>query len=138
MKKFTKLIILFSILCMTASISLKAQTNWTQDQTLNGVKCYHKIEQCNGVNVVFLKFDNTTNGILYISWKEVFNTQLENNIEGWKGVKQMTLAPGVTEQSNCSDNRTPSCLLVPLDASPAYPAVISNFSFSNLSVTSTQ
>lgn len=138
MKKMKFLLISFVVVALSiVTLKSQAQTNWTLDQTVGGVEFYHQITQCNGYTVVFLKFNNTTGHNVSISWKEVFDTQVETGVLGWRGPKQMILIPGTTLRDNCTDTNHPECLIVPLDVSPAYPALIRAFAFANITVVNT-
>ena len=127
-------IFILSVLCIKAT----AQSSFNLDNTTSGIKLYHQIVQCNGSDVVFLKFENTTTQNITISFNQVFDTQLEKGIVGFKGVKKILLLPGVTLQANCEDKTHPECIVTALDASPAYSAKLLAFSFANINVVTMQ
>lgn len=110
-------------------------SSWTLDTTVNNVECYYRIETCNGATTVFLRFHNKNAGNVKISWEEIFTTQYEKAVPGFFGSKELVLQPGYTPEYNC--NLTHNVLVIKYDrVNPAYPAEVSEFKFSNLSVTS--
>ena len=132
MKKNKSFLIFALLLCCLLSLKLKAQTSWIADQTTGGISFYHRFSICNGDSVVLLKFINTTERALVVRWNELFNTQLETGISGWRGIKQLVLQPGVTSSENCDELLFPACVIKRTDISPAYKASFISFSFTNI------
>ncbi|MGZ8544238.1 MAG: hypothetical protein ACXWV0_03035 [Flavisolibacter sp.] len=108
--------------------------NWQLDATIDGVSFYHSIVQCNGSNVVLLKFENKNNYPVKVTWKEVFTTQIETKKEGFSGSKELVLAKGTTLPVACSDAADKKKIIRSSDVSPAYVAEISAFEFSKITV----
>ena len=108
--------------------------SWILDETINNVECYYKIETCNGATTVFLKFNNKNAGNVKITWEEIFATQHEKAAPGFVGKKELLLLPGSTDDYDCSGL---NALLIIRSAqiSPAYPVEVSQFKFSNITVT---
>lgn len=137
MRKMKFVLNFFAISILSVlSVEVTAQTTFNLDNTINGIKFYHQIVQCNGSNVVFLKFENTTNQNVTISFNLVFDTQLEKGLSDFKSVKTILLKSGATLQTNCEDKSHPECIVTVLDASSAYLAKILAFSFANIIVVS--
>ena len=123
-----------SMLCVKA----KAQATFNLDNTISGIKFYHQIVQCNGNNVVFLKFENTTTQNVTITFIQVFDTQIEKGVASFKGSKKLLLLPGIIMQEGCDDKVHPDFVLTASDVTPAYLAKILAFSFSNITVVTAQ
>lgn len=135
MKKMKLVLTSFVLLTLSfLNLESQAQSNWTLDQSVKGVEFYHQLTQCDGNTVVFLKFKNTTNQNVLITWNEVFGTQLKTGVSGWKGSKQLVLSPGTTLQANCTDLTHPECLVVSLDIAPTHKSLIRSFAFANITV----
>lgn len=111
---------------------------WQLDKTVGGVEFYFAISTCNKENVVFLKMNNKNNYPVEVSWKEVFQTQLEKNKEGFAGTKKITISPGETFESDCNTIQQPLLIVLAGQISPTYIATISGFSFKDISVTKKQ
>ena len=112
----------------------QAQTQWTLGQSTGNVEFYYSITACGADSVVFLKFVNSNNTGVKVTWNEVFDTQEEAGAKGYFGPKTLVLQPGTTEQSDCSSVDCPDCLILPTEVSPAYPANIRHFAFSDVTV----
>lgn len=136
MKNMKLLSIFLLVLCLM-SIKSQAQDNWSYDQTVDGIDFYHQIAQCNGDSVVFLKFINSTNHNVLISWTGVFDTQTETGVLGWRGTKKMILTPGTTLQVDCADTNHPECLIGFFDVTPTHKVVIKSFAFAKIMVVDT-
>jgi len=109
-------------------------SSWTLDATVSNVECYYKIESCNGSTIIFLKFNNKNANNVKITWNEVFKTQIDNSLTGFQGQKELVLLPGSTADYDCNGVNE---ILITRSAqiSPAYPADVKQFKFSNLTVT---
>jgi hypothetical protein len=139
MKTIKLLSISFVVLAMClVSLKTQAQDNWRLDQTMEGIDFYHQIAQCNGDSVVFLKFVNSNSHNVSITWTEVFDTQTETGVLGFRGTRQIILTPGTTLQVDCADTNHPECLIVALDVTPTHKVVIRSFAFANITVVNLQ
>ena len=121
----------------TASGNLTPPLKWQLDATIGGVQFYHAITTCNGKKVVFLKFDNRNNSAVKVSWKEVFVLQQSaTKVEDLLGRKQLTVQPGETFQSNCTEQKQQE-LLTPRvqQVTPVDKGEIVKFSFKDIKVT---
>ncbi len=134
MKKYIKTLIFIFITCIAIHARVNAQTTWHLSQSVGNVDFYYSITTCNDDSVVFLKFVNNNSGNVAITWKEVFDTQYESGVTGFFGPKQMTLPPGITEQSSCSATTCTNCLITKDKVNPGYRANIYSFSFADISV----
>ena len=109
---------------------------WVFHSEVQGVKVYYQVSTCQNNSVVYLKFDNTNNRSVRITWKEVFITkQVPEEREGILGQKQLTLAPGITSQSDCAQINIKECVTLAYQALPAYKADIVKFNLKDISVT---
>ena len=116
-----------------SSVSIAAE--WILHSTIRNVDFYYRISDCNGNNVVFLKFNNRNGKEVKISWKEIFKTQFDTQKEGFKGTKQLSLPPGETAASDCASSSVKQCIVFASQVTPAYNAEIRQFSFKNITVT---
>lgn len=137
MKNMKLLSVFLLVLCLIG-IKSQAQDNWSHDQTADGIDFYHQIAQCNGDSVVFLKFVNSNSHNVSITWTEVFDTQTETGVLGFRGTRQIILTPGTTLQVDCADTNHSECLIVPLDVTPTHKVVIRSFAFANTTVVNSQ
>ena len=117
---------------------IQAVIQWQLDKTVGGVEFYYAISTCNKENVVFIKMNNKNSYSVEVSWKEVFQTQLEKNKEGFAGTKKITISSGETFESDCNNIRQPQLVVLAGQISPTYIATISGFSFKDISVTRKQ
>lgn len=108
--------------------------DWQLDKTVAGVEFYHSISTCNGKSVVFLKLVNTNSYSVKASWKELFTTQFDKQVEGYRGKKNLVLSPGETSETSCSTARHKELVVLSSQITPTYDAEISNFSFKDISV----
>lgn len=108
--------------------------DWVYDKTIGKVEFYHRIAECQGQKAVFLKFVNKNTSDVLVSWKEVFSTQKEAQVEGYKGKKALTIKPGENFPASCHDESFRELVILPLQVSPAYLAEIKQFSFKDISV----
>ena len=106
---------------------------WHLDATVQGVQFYHALTSCNGNNVVLLKFNNSNNYSVKLSWKEVFTTQFGKK-DGAAGQREMVIPTGVSVPSGCTDQQNRRNIILPGDVNPAFMADISAFEFSGISV----
>lgn len=123
-----------TVLMLRAIEPANAQVAWTFSQTVNSVEFYYSIQECDGDNVVFLKFVNNNSGIVTANWTEVFDTQAGPGQVGHFGQRQMLLAPGVTAQTDCSAITCPECLIVCEEMMTTYKALINGFSLDDITV----
>lgn len=113
-------------------------TEWKLDTTVGNVDLYYKIAACEGVNTVFLKFNNRNNYTVNISWKDLFITQqVTNKSAGVKGEKNLVLTPGETAAEDCEDTQNKECILFAEKEIPAYKATITAFHFEYIRVNKT-
>lgn len=108
---------------------------WLLDATVENVSCYHSIVECNGRKVVFLKFNNKNAYQVKISWKEVFDTQKDAQIEGFLGQKNIVIPTGETLEVNCTQPSKKQLLILPEQVEPTYLVKISKFNYKGVSVT---
>ena len=108
-------------------------SDWILDQTVGNVDFYYKIVMCEGFNTIVLKFNNKNTGDVKIAWKEVIKTQYEETVSPAPGMKEIILKPGETSEDNCNDVNSSAIIRVN-QISPAYPAEIKDFRFSDISV----
>lgn len=125
-------LILFTMLGISAS--LKAQITWNYSQSVHNVDFYYCISTCGDEKVVFLKFVNNNAQNVSAGWKEIFSTQTEQGVPGYKGRKQVTLSPGITMQTDCESSSCTSCIARAKEEVPLYPAIINAFEFSDINV----
>lgn len=116
------------------AISTFSDEGWKLDKTVNNVNCYYKLIECNGLNTVFLKFDNKNKYSVKILWKEVFTTQAENSKEGSQGQKELILPTGITMPLSCTDEANKKNIILASQINPAYVAKIKQFEFKDISV----
>ena len=109
--------------------------NWVLDKTVNHVDCYYLLTECGGKKVVLLKFNNKNTYKVKVTWKEVFDTQLQKGVAGFRGKKQLLIAPGETFASGCADSKNKELLVLPADVIPTYAAEIVAFEFNDIQVT---
>ncbi|TKB96386.1 hypothetical protein [Pedobacter cryophilus] len=109
--------------------------NWILDTTVNNVTFYHKIIDCGGKNAVLLKFDNLNSKTASISFKESFTTkQVKEGLDGYFGVKEITLNTGLTSPANCEDLNNPKLIVLSQQVDPTYLSDILTFSFKEIKV----
>lgn len=109
--------------------------NWQLDKTVNGVELFYALSACKGSDVVFLRLNNTNKYPVNVSWNEVFETQVEKNAEGNRDRKKMIIQPGETFESDCMNPVHKELVVLASKAVPTYIAVISKFSYKDVTVT---
>jgi|GEM_PF-2450478 len=136
-----KFILFLLIIFFTSKIEARAKLNlpdtikWVFDTTVNGVSFYHIITPCSGKNVVFLKLVNSNRNAVKASWKELFKTKQEKQkIEGYKGLKQITLRRGETIEATCDNPRYIELSIQPSEVNPTFLALIENFNYTQVKV----
>jgi len=134
MKKYIKALMLIFIIAIALNAKVHAQAAWRLSQSKGNVDFYYSISTCNADTVVLLKFVNKNSVSVKVGWKEVFETQYGKGMAGYSGAKQMTIAPGVTEETNCLSASKPDCIIRSDEVHPAYIARIRNFSFAEITV----
>ena len=140
MKQNFFLIIIVMLLCnqliaQKQMASLPDKTDvWILDKSVSNVDFYHMIKECNGSKVVVVKFHNKNSYHVDVNWSESFSTQLEQDVIGAKGIKNIILQPGITSYSDCSAQKHKEFMTTKDEVSPAYVAVISKFDFINIQV----
>lgn len=116
------------------SVNTQAQ-DWKLDNKVDGVELHHAIITCNNAPAVLLKFVNTNDYEVEVSWKEVVTTsQVSTKTEGNGGKKKMTLGKGETFAANCNETKNRKCLVLPVDVIPSYAATIRSFEYKDVSV----
>ena len=120
----------------TAQKKPVVKDDWTLDATVNGVQCFYKITECAEKKVVLLRFNNTTNKPLNVSWNERFVVKngSTNANETSYSKKQIRLLPGVTEQAECGSSALRELIAMPVQKTPVYTADILSFVFYELVV----
>lgn len=140
MKQKKLLLLPFLFLCsllyaQNKIVSPDTKSTWVLDKTENNVSFYHKIEICNNQKVVFLKLNNRNAYKVEISWKNVFTTrQTKEKVDGFKGQQKLTIAPGESFATSCTDQQNRKLFIKPMDVSPTYPADITMFEFKDIIV----
>jgi hypothetical protein len=121
----------------TASKKSPVVNGWTLNATVNGVECFYKITQCAEKKVVLLRFNNTTNKPVNISWGERFvvKSGSTNANKTSYGKKQLKLSPGITEQADCGSSVRLELIAMPVQTTPVYTEEVITFDFSDLTVT---
>ena len=112
--------------------------DWILDTTVNGVEFYHSIQECNGKQVVLLKFNNKNSMPVKVSWKELFTTQVEAKAAGGAGQKELVIPKGVTVPASCTDAVNKKNIILSSEVSPAYVAQIKGFSYKDILVSKTK
>lgn len=126
---------LLSILCLYFALSSFGQTNWQLKSSVNGIQFYSAITNCNGSPAVILKFVNTTQNELKISWKEAFQVKgSAEKIEAFYGEKELTIAPGETAATGCAEVKNRKCVILPQEAIPTQKVTITDFEFREIKV----
>jgi len=146
MSRCSKLLMLSALLIPSSTITAgdyfwqaslpSHDLNWQLDKTVNGVQFFYAIAACNGKNgdVVFLKMNNKNAYAVEVLWKEVFQTQMEKEVESYRGEKKIILQPGETFESDCSNATHKELLIIAQQAFPTYLATISKFNYKEISV----
>ncbi len=148
-RKFVRLKIVLTIATLFLSTGLHAinphplslpepHLNWQRDKTVDGVEFFYALSACKGSDVVFLKLNNTNKYPVNVSWNEVFETQVEKNAEGNGNRKKMIIQPGETFESDCMNPVHKELVILASKAVPTYIAVISKFSYKDVTVTNAQ
>lgn len=120
----------------TAQKKAVVNDGWTLNATVNGVQCFYKIAQCAEKKVVLLRFNNTTNKPVNISWNERFVVKngSSNANKASYNKKQLRLPAGVTEQGDCGSSARLELIAMPVQTTPVYTEEIVSFDFSDLTV----
>ncbi|HRP57698.1 hypothetical protein [Agriterribacter sp.] len=108
---------------------------WQLDKTVKGVQFFYALSVCEGSDIVFLKLNNTNKYPVNVSWKETFETQVEKNADGNGDRKKMILQPGETSEADCISPVHKELVVPASKAVPTYVAVISKFSYKDVTVT---
>lgn len=126
---------LLLFLCLYFTVPSFGQINWQLKSTVNGIQFFSAITNCNGNPAVILKFVNTTQNEMKISWKEVFQVKESGEkTEAFYGAKVLILSPGETSATGCSEVKNRKCLILPQDAIPTQKVTITDFEFREISV----
>ena len=133
-----KVFMLF-VLAVVVSISTFAfgryeTPNWKLDATVKNVDFYHAVSVCNNKKAVFLRFVNKNSKPVTVSFTEVLKTSAGTNEIPLGGKKKITLQPGETLATNCSENTCAECLLLPEQAVPTHKVEVKDFEFKELQV----
>ncbi len=112
------------------------QGSWVFDKTVSNVDMYHMIDECNGKNVIYLKFENKNKFKVQINWKEVFVTsQVAAKTESFDGEKKLLLPAGQVMTTYCGETINQACLILAEKAIPHYKADFRNFEFKDVLIT---
>ncbi len=144
-KKYFVAIALSLLLSIEAGYSFNTQVSlkkkpfypiveWVLDKTVSNVDFYHAIVLCNDKNTVLLKFVNRNARSVKIAWKETFVTKTNEQKDGFAGTKELTIPPGITTPSDCSDTNIGQAIIRPGEVDPASLVEISNFIFRDITV----
>lgn len=118
----------------TSSGVLPLDLNWQLDKTVSGVDFFYAKSSCDGHDVVFLKMKNKNKYSVEISWKEVFQTQLARDKEGFSGTKKIVVPPGEMLESDCTHPSNPALLILSSQVDPTYIVSITKFNYKDISV----
>jgi len=126
---------LLLLLCLYFSLLSFGQTNWQLKSSMNGVQFFSALTNCNGNPAVILKFVNTTQNEMKISWKEAFQVkESTTKTEAFYGAKELVVLPGDTYATGCSEVKNRKCLILPEDAIPTQKVTITDFEFRDITV----
>ena len=131
----TLMLMFFSFAASAKSLSINDsnEDGWVLDTIVNKVAFYHKIVLCGDKNAVLLKFDNQNQFVVTVSWKESLKTkQIPNFIDGYKGLKTLSLKSGLNNLSGCLDESNSSLIIKFNDVNPTFVADILNFNFKEI------
>lgn len=109
-----------------------ASGEWILDKTVSNVEFYYMSTECKGKKTVFLKFVNKNSYKVKVSWNEIFSTQMEKNINGKAGRKQIVLSGSETAENNCNTIKFKEGRIFAEDVRPTYVAEILSFEFSKI------
>ncbi|MCC6289018.1 MAG: hypothetical protein IT249_14130 [Chitinophagaceae bacterium] len=112
-------------------LEMPQNLNWQLETTVNAVEFYYAISKCNTETVVFLKMKNKNNYNVQVSWKEVFQTQLEKDKETGTG-KKIIIPPGETFESDCTNIIHPELVIFSSQINPTYVVSILKFNYRNI------
>lgn len=142
-----KILILFTLLIHSSAMTAgeyfwhaspppSQDLKWQLDKTVSGVQFFYAIAACHGKDgdVVFLKMNNKNAYAVEVLWKEVFQTQIEKEAEGYGGEKKIVLQPGETFESDCNNATRKELLIVAQQAFPTYIATIAKFNYKEITV----
>ena len=107
---------------------------WVLQTELKDVKAYYKITQCGNEQVVFLKFVNSGNTSVTVTWDDQMQFSGETTPRKIKSTtSSLILLPGEISLLSCNDISNPILISKPTEN----PVVnIESFSFLNITVTS--
>ena len=108
--------------------------DWKLDHTIGGVEFYHAIAECGGKKVVFLKMNNKKNYKVNVSWKEVFTTEDNIQVEGAQGQKNILLSTGENMEMSCDNISRKELIIFPEQVDPTYIIKILKFNYKNIMV----
>jgi hypothetical protein len=110
-------------------------TDWIADGSMNNVDFYYRIAQCEGRQVVFLKFENRNEYHVEITWKEsFFDKIIGQRITGIYGQKQLVLTPGQVLEADCLSGDCKECITRSADVVHTHVVQIGEFNFLEVSV----
>lgn len=117
---FTLLVSLFIFVGSTISGAGAGEDGkWILKKSTGNVSLYYKIGECNGSDVIFLKFDNKNNYNVRITWKESITDKANGaQIDNYKGQKELVLVPGVTQQDGCAGLNVEECVIRMTEVTP--------------------
>ena len=125
---------LFSLMAAGTAGFAQSGDGFALGTSAGNVDCYYNLTTCNGRTVVLLRFDNKNNAPVTILWNEAFTTkQVSKSLPGIRN-KQVTLAPGISEATNCEDANHKEYIIGETDVSQTYRAEITGFKFREVSV----
>jgi hypothetical protein len=135
-KPFFSLIAAFFVLFSSQNIQAQSErSKWTPAKTVSDVDVLYQLSTCDGVDVIFVRFVNRNPYPVRITWKEVFDTQMEKNIVG-KGLEKSLLLPvGETVNTDCNQDQVPACKISAKQIAPHYRASLQGYRLTELSVT---
>ena len=122
------------VFSMPARNTQPAELNWQLDKTVNGVDFFYAMSSCDGHDVVFLKMKNKNKYSVEITWKEVFQTQLTKDKEGFSGAKKIVLPPGEMLETDCAHPSNPALRILSSQVDPTYVVSITKFNYKDISV----
>ncbi|QEC58108.1 hypothetical protein [Flavisolibacter ginsenosidimutans] len=120
-----------------ASANATSAPDWKLSTTVGGVELYYRIAACGSQKIALLKFVNTNNKAVTISWNEAFDVSGANGTAKRSGQakKQLVVAPGKTEQVDCQTDPQKGMVARPAQETPVSTEDVSDFRFTNVTVT---
>ena len=136
LKKLAMLFLLvMPIMALAQNNPATDNEKWVLSKTLNSVSIYYRLADCQGQQVVYMKFENKNPSSAIISWKDAISIRELNNTKTiLSETKNLVLLGGATLQSGCNTIGKSELRAVTPQSSPVTPTVL-EFNFKDLTVT---